>query len=52
MRASNARRLNKIAADQADKTSGKRAWTTLRTHGITTAGPDRGDGHGAEAGAV
>ena len=28
-----------------------RAWTTLRPHGITAAGPDRGDEHGAVAGA-
>ena len=32
-------------------TNNGRAWTTLRPHGITAAGPDRGDGHGTEAGA-
>ena len=51
VRASSARKLNKITADQTGETSGRRTRTTLRPRGITTAGPDRGDGHGAEAGA-
>ena len=50
-RASSARRPNEIPADQSDLADDGRTWTTLRPHDITAAGPDRGDEHGAKAGA-